>query len=59
MNREVGSPKPGACFLFRQPLRRPAPRLREHIAIERIVIVLEKGPLPPIAALGDVMGNAG
>ena len=37
----------------------PPRRLRQQIAIERIVGVLEKGLLPAIAALGHMVSNAG
>ncbi|MGC1467910.1 MAG: hypothetical protein WA793_00880 [Sphingorhabdus sp.] len=37
----------------------PLRRLRQKIAIERIVGIFEKGLRPAIAALGDVIGDAG
>ena len=34
-------------------------RIAQQVAIKLIVAILEKGPLAPIAALGNVIGNAG
>ena len=43
-------------MLFRSA---PLGRLRQKIAVERVVSLLEKRLRPPIAALGDVVGDAG